>query len=82
MKTVEELIKIIEEKQNEHAAVAKQVAADVVTLKERMGEMIQTKAAKEALITQTNALMVLKDRMMFHKAALLVYKDLLEEIKK
>lgn len=82
MKTTEELIKIIEEKQNEHALIAKQIAGDVEVLRQRMAEMIQAKAAKESLMTQTNAMMVLKDRMMFHKAALLVYKDLLEEIRK
>lgn len=82
MKTTEELIKIIEEKQNEHAVVAKQIAGDVEILRQKMAEMIQAKADKQALFTQTNAMMVLKDRMMFHKAALLVYKDLLEEIKK
>lgn len=82
MKTTEELVKIIEEKQNEHAKVAKEIAGDVEILRKRMAEMIQAKADKQALFTQTNAMMVLKDRMMFHKAALLVYKDLLEEIKK
>lgn len=82
MKTTEELVKIIEEKQTEHAAIAKQIASDVEILRKRMAEMIEAKADKQALFTQTNAMMVLKDRMMFHKAALLVYKDLLEEIKK
>lgn len=82
MKTIEELVKIIEEKQTEHAVIAKQIAGDVEILRQRMAEMIQAKAAKDSLMTQTNAMMVLKDRMMFHKAALLVYKDLLEEIKK
>lgn len=82
MKTTEELVKIIEQKQTEHAAIAKQIAGDVEILRKRMAEMIQAKADKQALFTQTNAMMVLKDRMMFHKAALLVYKDLLEEIKK
>lgn len=82
MKTTEQLIKIIEEKQLEHAMVAKQIAKDVEILRAKMAEMIQAKADKQALFTQTNAMMVLKDRMMFHKAVLLAYKELLEEINK
>lgn len=80
MKTTEQVIKMIEEKKAEHVAIAKQIATDVEVLRAKLAEMIQNKAAKGALVTQTQAMMVIKDQMMFHKAAILVYDELLKEL--
>lgn len=80
MKTSEEIVKLIESKALEHEAIVKQVAGDVEILRKRLAEMIEGKAAKEVLLTQTQAMMVLKDRLMFHKACLLQLKDVLKEI--
>jgi len=81
MKTSEEIIVMIESKAREHDVIVRQVAADVEIIRKKLAEMIQAKGAKEALMTQTQAMMVLKDRLMFHKACLLQLNDLLKEIK-
>jgi len=81
MKTSQEIITMIESKASEHEAIVRQVAGDVEIIRKKLAEIIQAKAAKEVLMTQTQAMMVLKDRLMFHKACILQLNDLLKEIK-
>lgn len=82
MKTSEQISEMIKTKQAEHELILTQITKDVEILRKKLAEMIEAKAAKNVLIPQTNAMMVLKDKAMFHKAAVLVYKDLLEEMNK
>lgn len=82
MKTSEQVAEIIKVKQKEHEDIIKQLTKDIEIVRKKLAEMIEAKAAKNVLFPQSNALMVLKDKAMFHKAAVLVYKDLLEEMNK
>lgn len=80
MKTRDEIVALIESKKKEHEGIMRQVVSDVEIVRKRLAEMVEAKAAKEVLMTQTQAMMVLKDRVMFHKACVLQLNDLLKEI--
>lgn len=82
MKTSEQIVEMIKVKQAEHEMILEQITKDVEILRKKLAEMIEAKAAKGVLVQQTQAMMVLKDQAMFHKAAVLVYKDMLEEVNK
>lgn len=82
MKTSEQIVEMIKVKQTEHEMILGQITKDVEILRKKLAEMIEAKAAKGVLVQQTQAMMVLKDQAMFHKAAVLVYKDMLEEVNK
>lgn len=82
MKTSEQIVEMIKGKQAEHEMILGQITKDVEILRKKLAEMIEAKAAKGVLVQQTQAMMVLKDQAMFHKAAVLVYKDMLEEVNK
>lgn len=82
MKTPEQITEIIKVKLAEHESIINQITKDIEIIRKKLAEMIQAKAAKNVLFPQSNALMVLKDKAMFHKAAILVYQDLLEEMSK
>jgi hypothetical protein len=82
MKTSEQIVEMIKVKQAEHEMILGQITKDVEILRKKLAEMIEAKAAKGVLVQQTQAMMVLKDQAMFHKAAVLVYKDMLEEVNK
>ena len=81
MKTPEEILKILDTKAAEHDKIVRQLASDIQVLREKLAEMIQNKAAKDALVTQSQAMMVLKDKLVFHKACLLQIRDIEADIK-
>lgn len=80
MKSNTEIVDTIKAKRLEHETIIKQMSKDIEIVRAKLAEMIQAKVAKDVLFPQTNALMVLKDKMMFHKAAILVYDDLLKDV--
>lgn len=83
MKTNQQILDLINVKLGEHNGIMEQLKKDLELSRQKMAEIATLKPGdRSALFTQTNLVMVLKDRLMFHKAATLVYKDLIDEIQK
>ncbi len=72
---------IIKAKMKEHQTIVTQITADMDEVKKRLAKLKDLADGKKDLMVETVKLMALKDRMMFHKAAVLVLQDLEQELK-
>ena len=75
MKTVGEILATIDIKVKEHTDVIREVDIDLKSLSSNGGA-----SSHGAIIAQSNKKMILKDRILFHKAAIAVLEDLRESI--
>lgn len=81
MKTIEQTLAIIDVKVKEHTKIMDEIKKDLEQSRQKMAEMATLAPGDKAvLFTQSNLLMVLKDRIMFHKACVLQLNDLVKEI--
>ena len=70
--------KILETKIKEHEAEMEATLAESDRLKAGL-EKVQQKGV-HALMLESNKILVLKDKILFHKAAILTLKDVLESV--
>ncbi len=74
-----EINKLIDSRVKEHSQVMDAILVDIEALRKTVATLKQQNNVQEMAV-QAQKLLALKDRMMFHKAAVLVLKDLQEDI--
>lgn len=72
------MVKIINKKLQEHRAEMEAAKDACEKIKTSLPD-IQQKQGIHALMAESNKMLVLKDKVIFHKAAVAVLQDLLEE---
>jgi hypothetical protein len=72
--------KLIDKRVVEHEQVINLLLIDIEKIRKTVSELKQDPTKKMEITLEAQKLMSLKDRMMFHKAAVLVLKDLQEEL--
>lgn len=70
----------LEKKLEEHTEIIKQVANDIEIFHDQMRLLQSNPDKKKEMITAATASMALKDKILFHKAAILTLQDVLAEL--
>ena len=71
---------IVKNKIKEHQQIIEQIQVDVDTMREKLAAMKKQAVNQQQLMLESAKLLALKDRMMFHKAAMMALKDVEVEI--
>ena len=74
-----EINKLIDSRVKEHSQVMDAIMVDIEELRKVVSKLKQENNVQEMAL-QAQKLLALKDRMMFHKAAVLVLNDLKEDL--
>lgn len=74
-----EINNLIDSRVKEHSQVMDAIMVDIDALRKVVSQLKQDNNVQEMAL-QAQKLLALKDRMMFHKAAVLVLNDLKEDI--
>jgi hypothetical protein len=77
-----EIKQIIKIKIKEHQSIIEQIQVDVDKMREKLGELKKQAANQQQLMLESAKLLALKDRMLFHKSAVMTLKDVENEIMK
>lgn len=79
MKQIPEILQMIKDKIGEHEKEMLATLADQDVLKSKL-ETVQKEGNMHKLMVESNKIIVLKDKALFHKAAKLVLEDILKDI--
>ena len=71
---------IVKTKIKEHQSIIEQIQVDVDKMRDKLGELKKQAVNQQQLMLESAKLLALKDRMMFHKAAMMALKDVENEI--
>lgn len=71
---------IVKNKIKEHQQIIEQIQVDVDTMRDKLAAMKKQAVNQQQLMLESAKLLALKDRMMFHKAAMMALKDVEVEI--
>lgn len=79
MKQTPEIVQIVKDRISEHEKEMEATLAEQDKLKKGLEE--EQKKGHHALLLQSNKIMILKDKALFHRACILCLKDILENLK-
>lgn len=79
MKQVPEILQSIRNKITEHKNIMTQIESDLGQMRSLL-QKLNEQGNKQDLMQESAKLLVLKDKMLFHKACVLVLEDLKKEI--
>lgn len=71
---------IVKNKIKEHQQIIEQIQVDVDKMRDKLAAMKKQAVNQQQLMLESAKLLALKDRMMFHKAAMMALKDVEVEI--
>ncbi len=75
-----EIKQIIKTKIKEHQQIIEQIQVDVDKMRNNLVKLKKQTSNQQQLMLESSKLLALKDRMMFHKSAIMTLKDVENEI--
>lgn len=75
-----EILKVVKNKIKEHQQIIEQIQLDVDKMREKLTALKEQAVNQQQLMLESAKLLTLKDRMLFHKAAVMTLKDIENEI--